>query len=219
MTSSVGLELANIAPLPAVAPAGAIVVVPGSAASVLGEDGPIEDPRAEAAEERIVEWLRCAIRPGHRLVSICSGALLAGRAGLLDGHRCTTHHSCCAELARLAPRADVVEDRLYVEDGDRLSSAGVTAGIDLMLHIVGGLAGPGCAVKVARYLVVYLRRGGADRSFPPGSKGAATSIPSCTARRTRSPRTRPGPGRSATSPGRRMRARATCRASSMRIRG
>jgi transcriptional regulator GlxA family with amidase domain len=171
VTSSIGLELANIAPLPARVPAGAIVVVPGSAASVLGEDGSIGDATAAAAEDRIVEWLRGAIRPGHRLVSICSGALLAGRAGLLDGRRCTTHHTCCAELARLAPRAEVVEDRLYVEDGDRLSSAGVTAGIDLMLHIVGGLAGPGCAVTIARYLVVYLRRGGADPQLSPWLEG------------------------------------------------
>ncbi len=171
VTSSVGLRLADIAPLPAEVPEGAIVVVPGSATLVLGDDGPVEDPLAEAAEERIVDWLRGAVRPGHRLVSICSGALLAGRAGLLDGRRCTTHHTCCADLARLAPRADVLEDRLYVEDGDRLSSAGVTAGIDLMLHIVAGLAGPGCAVRIARYLVVYLRRGGADPQLSPWLEG------------------------------------------------
>lgn len=71
----------------------------------------------------------------------------------------------------MAPRARVTENRLYVEDGERLSSAGVTAGIDLMLHIVTQMAGPACAVAVARYLVVYLRRGGADPQVSPWLAG------------------------------------------------
>jgi transcriptional regulator GlxA family with amidase domain len=105
------------------------------------------------------------------LVSICSGALLAGRAGLLDGHECTTHFDSCEDLARLAPRAHVVENRLYVEDRERLTSAGVTAGIDLMLHLVGRFTDTACAVAVARFLVVYLRRGGADPQLSPFMEG------------------------------------------------
>lgn len=116
-------------------------------------------------------WLKSAIRPGIRLVSICSGALLAARAGLPDCCDCTTHHSSTAELARLAPTARVRENRLYVEDGERLTSAGVTAGIDLMLHIVAQMAGHPCALAVARYLVVYLRRGGADPQLSPWLEG------------------------------------------------
>ncbi|HEY8564774.1 MAG TPA: helix-turn-helix domain-containing protein [Beijerinckiaceae bacterium] len=162
LASSIGLTLAAIAPLPENLPEGALVVVSGSA------DPPGEgDPADEAAEAAIVAWLEGAIRPGIRLVTICSGAMLAARAGLLDGHACTTHFGLCAELATAAPRARVLEDRLFVEDGERLTSAGVTAGIDLMLHLVQGLAGPAAAAAVARALVVYLRRAGSDPQLSP----------------------------------------------------
>ena len=171
-TSSIGLDLSGIAPLPAALPEDALVVVPGSAGPVLGREdeapGRADD---DAAEAEIVSWLGRSVGPGRTLVSICSGALLAGRAGLLDGRACTTHHGCCAELARLAPRARVVENRLYVEDGPRLTSAGITAGIDLMLHVVARQVDEACAVAVARYLVVYLRRGGGDPQLSPWLTG------------------------------------------------
>ncbi len=168
--SSIGLAVAGIAPLPDVVPEGALVVVSGSAAVPLGFEPPDQE-RDQAQEAEVVDWLRRAIRPGVRLVTICSGALLAARAGLLDGHDCTTHHACCSELRDLAPRARVLENRLYVEDGERLSSAGITAGIDLMLHLVADYAGPAAAVAAARYLVVYLRRGGADPQLSPWLEG------------------------------------------------
>ncbi|GJD50189.1 HTH-type transcriptional activator RhaR [Methylobacterium crusticola] len=170
VTSSVGLTLAELAPLPDPLPEGALVILSGTAEEVLGADAPVT-PAEREAQARIVAWLRRAVRPGHRLVSICSGALLAARAGLLDGHACTTHHACCAELAALAPAARVLEDRLYVEDGERFTSAGIAAGIDLMLHLVTRLVDPACAVAVARYLVVYLRRAGADPQVSPWLDG------------------------------------------------
>jgi transcriptional regulator GlxA family with amidase domain len=122
-------------------------------------------------EQAIVDWLREAIQPRNLLVSICDGALLAARAGLLDGYACTTHYSNCADLAALAPKARVLENRLYVEDGQRFTSAGVTAGIDLMLHVVSQLVDHACALAVARYLVVYLRRAGADPQLSPWLEG------------------------------------------------
>jgi transcriptional regulator GlxA family with amidase domain len=97
--------------------------------------------------------------------------LLAGRAGLLDGRACTTHYSCCTELALLAPKARILKNRLYVEDGECYSSAGITAGVDLMVHIVSQLTNQSCAVAVARYLVVYLRRSGADPQLSPWLEG------------------------------------------------
>ncbi len=168
--SSIGLHLAAIEPLPDSLPEGSLVVVSGAADKPLGQavDSRDEDARLEAA---IVAWLKRAVRPGRRLVSICSGALLAARAGLLDGYECTTHHETTAELIRLAPTARVKENRLYVEDGERLTSAGITAGIDLMLHIVAKEAGHATALAVARYLVVYLRRGGADPQLSPWLEG------------------------------------------------
>lgn len=167
--SSVGLGLAGIAPLPECLAEGTIVVVAGSADAPLGAPGDrMKEAEAEAA---IVSWLARAVRPGIRLVSICSGALLAARAGLLDGHACTTHAACLPDLARLAPAARVLENRLFVEDRDRLTSAGITAGIDLMLHVVAGACGPGVALSVARALVVYLRRSGSDPQLSPWLEG------------------------------------------------
>jgi transcriptional regulator GlxA family with amidase domain len=174
LRTSIGLTLTSIDPLPDRLPQGALVVLAGDVEQVMMSGGQtsLEGSKADAADERaIVEWLRAAIRPGHKLISICSGALLAGRAGLLDGRACTTHYSCCAELAQLAPKARVLENRLYVEDGECYSSAGITAGVDLMLHIVSQLTNQSCAVAIARYLVVYLRRSGADPQLSPWLEG------------------------------------------------
>ena len=172
--SSIGLALSGVEPLPEALPDEAWIVVAGDVEDVMSADGPPSALRAkaDAAEERaIVAWLRTALRPGIRLVCICSGALLAARAGLLDGRACTTHHACCAELAQIAPTAKVLDNRLYVEDGACCTSAGITTGIDLMLHVLGRLIDPSCAAAVARYLVVYLRRGGADPQLSPWLEG------------------------------------------------
>jgi transcriptional regulator GlxA family with amidase domain len=139
------------------------------AADQAAREAALEADRAD--EAAIVDWLRATIRPGHVLVSICSGALLAARAGLLDGYACTTHYVDCANLARLAPNARVLENRLYVEDRDRFTSAGVTTGVDLMLHLVSRFVDHACALAVARYLVVYLRRGGSDPQLSPWLEG------------------------------------------------
>ncbi len=168
--TSIGLAVTGLAPLPDRLPDGAWLVVPGAADEPLGAT-----PGARAAdvpaEAEIVRWLASAVRPGIRLITICSGAMLAARAGLLEGHACTTHHGSIAELSRAAPTARVLENRLFTEDRERLTSAGVTAGIDLMLHLVAREVGPAVAVAVARYLVVYLRRTGADPQLSPWLEG------------------------------------------------
>jgi transcriptional regulator GlxA family with amidase domain len=168
--SSVGLTLSGIEPLPARLSTDGLLVLPGSANFTLGDDcSPCA--KEQAAERAIVEWLGRSVREPLRLVCVCSGALIAARAGLLDGVRCTTHHGSINELRRIAPRAHVEEDRLYVEDGSCLTSAGITAGVDLMLHIVNGLLGPSVALCVARYMLVYMRRGGADPQLSPWLEG------------------------------------------------
>lgn len=166
--TSIGIALTGIEPLPRSLPGDAMVVVAGDVGEVMSVGRQFEaadDDRA--GEAAIVAWLRAVVQPSHKLVCICSGALLAGRAGLLDGYTCTTHHSCCADLAKLAPKAKVLENRIYVEDGERFTSAGVTAGIDLMLYLVRRIIGDTCAVAIARYLVVYLRRSGTDPQLSP----------------------------------------------------
>ncbi len=168
--SSVGIPLADIAPLPSSVPAGAMIIVPGSADKI-GFAADAGQAAVRLNEQAIVDWLRACVRPGHTLVTICSGALLAARAGLLDGYSCTTHHAECAELAALAPQAKVLDNRLFVIDGERYSSAGVTAGVDLMLNVVSSLAGHACALAIARHLVLYLRREGADPQLSPWLAG------------------------------------------------
>jgi len=170
VTSSVGIPLTDIAPFPARLPEQAIVVVPGSADGIaFAEDTPRS--AVDDDEEAIVNWLKSTVTADHTLIAICSGALLAARAGMLDGCACTTHHTECEELQRLAPKAKVLENRLFVVDGQRYTSAGVTAGLDLMLHVVSSLVGPICALAIARHLVLYLRRQGADPQLSPWLKG------------------------------------------------
>jgi transcriptional regulator GlxA family with amidase domain len=171
VSTSVGLKLAGIEPLPQRLPDDAMVIVSGMADYGMAFRDEPARRRTGAGDAEIVAWLRRTVRPGHKLVAICSGALLAGRAGLLDGRDCTTHYACCEELATLAPHAKVLENRLYVEDGERYTSAGITSGIDLMLHIIGQLTDDACAAAVARYLVVYLRRGGSDPQLSPWLEG------------------------------------------------
>ncbi|MCU1319505.1 MAG: AraC family transcriptional regulator [Edaphobacter sp.] len=171
VVSSIGMTLAEIEPLPKVLPDGAMVVLSGDVDYMMMPGGQAAPKREGSGDAAIVAWLRAMVRPGHKVVSICSGALLAGRAGLLDGYACTTHHSTCAELAVVAPGTRVLENRLYVEDGERYSSAGVTAGVDLMLHIVGQLTNYACATAIARYMVVYLRRSGSDPQLSPWLEG------------------------------------------------
>lgn len=171
LTCSIGLRMDGLGALPRRLPADAIVVIAGSVDEVAFADAERQPDRDAAYEQAIVDWLRTSAGRMRTLVSICSGALLAARAGLLDGRLCTTHFDCCAELAALAPAARVVEDRLYVEDEDCWTSAGVTAGVDLMLHLVARWTGPACAAAIARQLVVYLRRGGGDPQLSPWLDG------------------------------------------------
>lgn len=169
--SSIGLGLSGIAPLPDCLPPNAMVVLSGSTDEPLAVDGAEPLPHDKKAETEIVAWLRNIITPGTRLVTICSGALLAARAGLLEGYECTTHHATITELKKLAPTARVLENRLFVEDRDRLTSAGITTSVDLMLSLVAKEAGHVAALSIARFLVVYLRRAGGDPQLSPWLEG------------------------------------------------
>jgi transcriptional regulator GlxA family with amidase domain len=100
---------------------------------------------------------------GGTVVSVCAGADALGRAGLLDGRRCTTHHDVQDELARRYPRATVVRDVLYVADGRVVTSAGIASGIDLSLHLIAVRHGPAAAARIAREMVVYARRNGDEQ--------------------------------------------------------
>ena len=101
----------------------------------------------------------------RRVATVCSGALLAAAAGLLDGRRVTTHWARASELAREFPAVEVDADPIYVRDGDVWTSAGVTAGIDLALALVEDDLGTTVAQLIARWLVMFLHRPGGQTQF------------------------------------------------------
>jgi transcriptional regulator GlxA family with amidase domain len=105
------------------------------------------------------------IRPGTRLVSICTGAFVLAAAGLLDGRPATTHWKFADSMRRLHPQVQLDENVLFVDDGDVLTSAGLAAGIDLCLHIIRSDHGAQVANAVARYCVVPPWREGGQAQF------------------------------------------------------
>ncbi|MFF3906844.1 GlxA family transcriptional regulator [Streptomyces sp. NPDC001848] len=116
-------------------------------------------------DERLLDWLRERGPRADRLVSVCTGAVLLARAGLLDGRRATTHWAYCDTLARHHPEIAVDPDPIYVRDGHIATSAGVTSGIDLALALVEEDLGRDTALTIARHLVVFLRRPGNQAQF------------------------------------------------------
>jgi transcriptional regulator GlxA family with amidase domain len=145
--SAQGLLVADLQRLPEPQP-GDLVLVPGTSSGTLDRLRPPAD------------WLRSADGAGARIASICSGAFALGRAGLLDGRRCTTHWKVVARLRAENPRARVVENCLFVEDRGIVTSAGIASGIDMALALVERDFGPLVVARVSREMVVYLRRNG-----------------------------------------------------------
>ena len=162
-TTSIGLGLTGLEPLPEMLPNGAMVIISGSLTRI---DAAIEQ------ERRVLStWLARTVKADTTLVTICSGALLAAEAGLFDGRSCTTHSDVMEPLRRIAPLARVLENRLFVEDGNRFSSAGISTGIDLMLHLVAKLTSHAVAARIAKTMVIYLRRSGSDPQISPWLSG------------------------------------------------
>lgn len=158
-----GLVVSRLSPLPLQLPERSIIVVPGVNDSQTQFDTP--------PAQEVSEWLKLqkeAIEQGRlQLVCICSGSLLAGMAGLLDGYQCTSHHEVIPRLRARVPAAIVKDNRIFVEDRHVLTSAGITAGIDLALYLIAQHLGPQAALDVAREMVVYFRRGGDDPQLSP----------------------------------------------------
>nr|WP_255592545.1 GlxA family transcriptional regulator [Bordetella sp. BOR01] len=120
-----------------------------------------------APEPRFIEWIRTAPRRAGVYGSICTGAFALGHAGLIDQRRVTTHWQNAAKLATRFPQAQVDPDAIYVCDDRLVTSAGVTAGIDLALALVGQNHGPQVAGMVAKRLVVVAQRQGGQSQFSP----------------------------------------------------
>ncbi|MBI2518600.1 MAG: DJ-1/PfpI family protein [Opitutae bacterium] len=128
------------------APAPHLLVVPGGAGT-----------RALLKKPSVLDWVRQRAAGAEHIVSVCTGSLVLGAAGLLDGLPATTHYENFAELRHIAPRAEVVQDRRFLDNGKVLTSAGIAAGIDVSLHLVAKLLGVETAQATARYMEYHWR--------------------------------------------------------------
>lgn len=132
------------------------VIVPGTQVPGPRRDGTIDDDLRAAL---------ASVPDGARWVSICTGAFVLAAAGIIDGHRATTHWKYADDFRRLYPDIAVDEDVLFTDDGRVLTSAGLSAGIDLCLHLVRTDHGTAVANAVARHMVVPPWRDGGQAQF------------------------------------------------------
>lgn len=153
LVSSAGLTLGPVEPFTQ------LQTQPGDLIFIPGMDMAYIRSAEFKAEHAFMAWLRERHRQGVTLCSVCTGAFLIAQTGLLDGRKCTTHWKRVEEMQAIYPRIVTQHDRLFVQDSSIYTSAGVTAGIDLALAILEERQGPVFAAKVARELVVYVRRG------------------------------------------------------------
>ncbi|MDH4585595.1 GlxA family transcriptional regulator [Pseudomonas sp. BN415] len=115
----------------------------------------------------LLTWLRGASERAGRYGSICTGTFILGHAGLLDGHRVTTHWHYTERLIKAFPKARVETDQIFLEDRRLVTSGGVTAGIDLALSMVALDHGRKVALDVAKVLLVVMSRQGGQAQFSP----------------------------------------------------
>ncbi|MGH8252032.1 MAG: GlxA family transcriptional regulator [Steroidobacteraceae bacterium] len=120
---------------------------------------------AAMQDRKLLRWIAAQAARVQRLGSICNGAMLLAAAGVLDGRAATTHWGYFDRLEKLAPRARIDRDALYVRSGNVYTSAGVTAGMDLALALVEQDHGKATALAVAQELVLYLKRPGGQSQF------------------------------------------------------
>lgn len=141
-------------------------------------------PGIDHLDRMISPAIFCALRSasvrGARIASICTGAFVLARAGLLDGLRATTHWMAAGELARRYPRTKVEPELLYVDNGNVLTSAGAAAGLDLCLYLIRRDQGATVAAHVARTAVMPLERSGGQAQFieykPPEADDSMGSL-------------------------------------------
>jgi transcriptional regulator GlxA family with amidase domain len=144
-------------------PHGKLTSQPAPIDTVIVAGGP---GHVQACEDReLLDWVVRASGRARRTASVCTGAFVLARAGLLDGRRATTHWASAARLQRLYPRVIVDPEPIFVRDGALWTSAGVTAGMDLALALVEADLGSDAALTIARHLVLFLRRPGNQSQF------------------------------------------------------
>ena len=161
------VQVASLGGLPVRTSSG-LTVVPGTDLRTVRAAHTLVVPGGEGTldpEPELISWLRRQATEMARITSVCTGAFLLAEAGLLAGRRVTTHWSASDALARRFPEVMVDPEPIYIRDGNIVTSAGVTAGIDLALALVEEDLGRDAALTVARHLVVFLRRPGSQAQF------------------------------------------------------
>ena len=108
--------------------------------------------RKEMHNSALIEWIRQASEKAGLILSVCTGALLLAKAGLLDGLEATTHHGAIELLCQTATKTTVHADRRFVDNGRIVCSAGIAAGIDMSLHVVSRLLGQEVAEKTVKLM-------------------------------------------------------------------
>jgi transcriptional regulator GlxA family with amidase domain len=141
-------------------PFGDIEIGPDDTLFVSGCDEYVFTPEFMKGHRPLFTWLRNAWLAGATICSVCTGAYLLAEAGILDGLPCATHWGEVDDLQRRYPKIKVKRGVLFVEAGKVFTSAGIASGIDLAIHLIAKRHGQEFAFKVARVLVVYLRRSG-----------------------------------------------------------
>ena len=156
-----GLAVQSVEPLPQRLPPNSRLMIPGI-------DG-TQAFNASSVGRQVSSWLSQQRKQQSSLmiITVCSGAIIAAKAGLLINKRCTTHHDLVNDLKRAAPKAKVERNRLYVNDSWLWTSAGISSGIDMMLAIIERDFDAAFTALVARDMVIYLRRGSEDPQLSP----------------------------------------------------
>ncbi|MEU9373342.1 helix-turn-helix domain-containing protein [Streptomyces sp. NPDC048255] len=156
VTSDAGFTVGVSAGPEALAAADTVIITPTHAMDELAQGAPLPQALSDAL---------AAIRPGTRLVSLCTGSYVLAAAGLLDGRSATTHWMHAPEFQRGFPRVRLDEEVLFVDDGDILTSAGVAAGVDLCLYMIRQDHGAAVANRAARLCVVPPWRDGGQAQY------------------------------------------------------
>jgi transcriptional regulator GlxA family with amidase domain len=125
----------------------------------------VDRPDDARRDPDLIRWLARTAPRVRRVVGLCTGTFVLAEAGLLDGRSATTHWAFCDELARRFPAVTVQSDPIFVRDGAIYTSAGATAGVDLVLALVEEDLGRRLALAVAQWMVVFLKRPGGQAQF------------------------------------------------------
>ena len=136
---------------------GGLIVTPGAALGEASHADVLVVPGGQGARtamhrDNVLNWVQTGAKTAELMLSVCTGAFILAQAGLLGGCTVTTHHSVLDRLEELAPDAEVVGDRRFIDNGAIVTAAGISAGIDAALHVVGRLCGSSHAVATARHM-------------------------------------------------------------------